>query len=456
MNRIHFIGIGGIGVSALARYYLEKGYEVTGSDLISSEITEDLQGKGAEIFIGEHKEDNIKKGIGLVVYTSATSEGNPEVKKAKELNIKTQSYSQALGELTKEHFTIAVSGTHGKSSTSSMIGLLLTKAGLDPTIIIGTKLKELDNSNCRVGESNYLVIEADEWSASFLNYHPNIIVLTNIEEEHLDFYKDLDHILSTYKKYLENLADDGFLVINKDDENISKLIKEIDIDPSSIKEFSLSSPEAEKIRSAINLPGEHNVANGLATFFVANILNIEEKVILDSIADYKGSWRRFDLSERKVEEKSFVLINDYAHHPTEIRAMLSASREKFPERKIRVVFQPHQYQRTFYLFDDFVRVFSEALIDELIITDIYDVAGREEKEIKENISSEKLAKKIKEKSDLKTNYIPSLEKAADYLKENLEEKEVLIIMGAGTIYKLADYFPLDRKESKKENKITDL
>jgi len=456
MSKIHFIGIGGIGVSALAGYYLEKGHEVSGSDLVSSEITQRFEKQGAKVFIGEHKKENIKEDIDLVIYTSATKESNPEIEKANKLNIKTQSYAQALGELTKKYFTIAVSGTHGKSTTSSMIGLLLIKAGLDPTIIIGTKLKELDDSNYRVGKSNYLVIEADEWNASFLNYYPNVIVLGNIEEEHLDFYKNLEDILSTYKKYLDNLSDDGFLVVNGDDNNISKVIKEKGINSSNIKNYSLDSLEAEEVRDAMSIPGDHNVANGLATLLVADILGINKNLVLESLKEYKGSWRRFDLSERKNKEESFILINDYAHHPTEIRATLSASREKFPNSRIWVVFQPHQYQRTFYLFEDFVNVFSSSSIDKLIITDIYDVAGREESEIKDKVSSDKLAKEIEGKSDFEVSYISSIEKTSSYLKEKLVGEDVLLIMGAGNIYKLANYFPLDRKETKKDNKVTDL
>jgi UDP-N-acetylmuramate--alanine ligase len=456
MKKIHFIGIGGIGVSALARYYLEKGHKITGSDLVFSEITQDLEKKGVEIFIGKHKGINIKEDIDLVIYTSAANDSNPEVKKAKELNIKIQSYSQALGDLTKEYFTIAVSGTHGKSSTSSMLGLLLIKAGLDPTVIIGTKLRELGDSNCRVGNSKYLVIEADEWNASFLNYYPDILVLTNIEIEHLDFYKDLDDILFTYKKYLNNLSKESFLIINGNDKNIGKLMESIKPCPFNVKSFSLDQNEADEIKNVMKIPGKHNIANALAVLSVAEILNIDKKTVLESLSEYKGSWRRFDLSQRRTKDAKFTLINDYAHHPTEIKATLNACKEKFPDRKIYAVFQPHQYQRTFYLFDDFIKVLSNSLIDELIIADIYDVAGREEATIKKNVSSEKLVKEIEKKANFKTFYIPTINKIARHLNKKLEEKDVLIIMGAGTIYELASYFPLDRKQTNKENKLIDL
>jgi len=200
--KIHFIGIGGIGVSALAQYYLAKGHKVSGSDLVSSEITGSLKKSGAKIFIARHLAKNLPDDTDLVIYSPAVSSDNPEIEKAKKSGIKIQSYPEALGELTKKYFTITVSGTHGKSTTCAMIALVLMKAGLDPTVIVGTKLKEFNGSNFRIGKSKYLIIEADEWQASFLNYWPKIIVLTNIEREHLDYYKDLKHILKTYKEYI--------------------------------------------------------------------------------------------------------------------------------------------------------------------------------------------------------------------------------------------------------------
>ena len=199
--KIHFVGIGGIGVSALAQYYLSKGNEVSGSDLIASEITDFLKEKGIKIFIGNDSK-NIIKDLDLVVYSPAVEQSNAELTAAKNLNMKCQTYPEALGELTKNHFTIAVSGTHGKSTTTSMIGLLLEKAGLDPTVIVGTKLKEFGDSNFRAGKSEYLVIEADEHFASFLNYWPKIIVLTTLEADHLDYYKTLDNLLNTFKEYV--------------------------------------------------------------------------------------------------------------------------------------------------------------------------------------------------------------------------------------------------------------
>jgi len=429
--KIHFIGIGGIGVSALAKYYLKKGNEVSGSDLVSSEITQALKKMGAKIFIGEHRAENIPEKVNLVIYSPAVNFSNPELEKA--INggsvsfRKVLSYPQALGELTKEYFTVAVSGTHGKSTTTAMIGLILIKAGLDPTIILGTKMKELGNSNCRVGRSKYLLIEADEHFASFLNYWPNIIVLTTIEEDHLDYYKNLNNILKAFKEYVSRLQKEGVLIINKDDRNIKRLkIK------NHIVNYSLKQKEAKELKRILKVPGNHNVSNALAALSVARALKISDKVSFRALAQYTHSWRRFEIHKVKFNGKKITLVSDYGHHPTEIMVTLKAAREKYPEKKIFCVFQPHQYQRTYYLFKDFVRVIKGAPVDGMIITDIYDVAGREEKSIKKRVSAEKLARAIKRKQ---TIYLPKKE-ILNYLKKNLKGGEVLIIMGAGDIYNL--------------------
>ncbi len=442
--KIYFIGIGGIGVSALARYYLEKGHKVSGSDLVSSEITQTLKKLGARIFIGKHKAKNLLKDVDLVIYSPAVTPTNPEFKEAKRKKIKTLSYPQALGELTKKHYTIAVSGTHGKSTTTCMIGLLLTKAGLDPTVIVGTKIKEFGGTNCRVGKSQYLVIEADEHMASFLNYWPKIIVLTTIEADHLDYYKNLNNILKAFKKYINHLSKDGTLVVNNDDKIIRQLIGNR---KQEIKHYSLKQPEASKLRKILKIPGEHNISNALAALTVARILKIPDKVSFKALSKYKGCWRRFEISHITWNKKHITLISDYGHHPTEIKVTLKAAREKYPKKKIWCVFQPHQYQRTYYLFKDFIKVLREATVDKLILTDIYDVAGREEKIIrtspsgrtlkapliiKKEVSSEKLVKIIGKKNVI---YLPK-EKIINYLKENLRGGEVVIVMGAGDIYDL--------------------
>ncbi len=435
--KIHFIGIGGIGVSALARYYLAKGNQVSGSDLAPSEITDALKKIGAKIFIGLHSAENLEDNIDIVVYSPAVQPDNPEMIKAKKRGIKIQSYPEALGELTKQYFTIAVSGAHGKSTTTAMIALVLEKAGLDPTVIVGTKLKEFGNSNCRVGEGEYLVIEADEWNASFLNYWPKIIVLTNIEREHLDYYRDLDHILKTFGEYVGHLPMDGALIANEDDQNISKVKNSSKL---KIQNYSIKQNEAQELRKILKVPGQHNIYNALATLAVARELGISDEVSFEALSKYQGAWRRFEVSEKEINGKKITIVNDYGHHPTEVLATLKAGREKFPDKKIWCVFQPHQYQRTFFLFNDFVRVFSEALkktgtkaiLDNLILTDIYDVAGREREDVKKKVNSKMLCDKITLPSAI---YLPRGD-IVNHLKNNLVVGDVLIIMGAGSIYDL--------------------
>ena len=405
-NGVHFIGIGGIGVSALARYYLAKGHQVSESDLVASEITQALKKKGAKITINSQLARNVLANMDLVIYSPAVPENNLELKQAEKLGIKCLSYPQALGELTKKHFTIAVCGTHGKSTTTAMIGLLLVKAGLDPTVIVGTKVKEFGNTNCKVGKSKYLVIEADEHFASFLNYWPKIIVLTNIEADHLDYYKNIKNVRRAFKEFISHLPKDGKLITAKKIER--------------------------KLTSVVKIPGRHNLQNATLALKTARALKIPDRISFKSLSEYRGSWRRFEVRQGKVGKKKITIVSDYGHHPTEIKATLQAAREKWPEAKIWCLYQPHQYQRTYYLFKDFVKVFRQVPIDRIIITDIYDVAGREEKEIKKKTNSKKLIKAINKKW---TVYVPK-KKILNYLRKNLRGREVVVVMGAGDIYEI--------------------
>ncbi|MFA5169691.1 MAG: UDP-N-acetylmuramate--L-alanine ligase [Candidatus Paceibacterota bacterium] len=414
--KVHFIGIGGIGVSALAQYYLAKGSVVSGSDLVDSEIIKDLKIKGAVVYIGPNSAENIRD-YDLVIHSPAVKENNPEIIEAERKGIKILSYPRALGELTKEYTTIAVSGTHGKSTTTAMISLVLIEAGLDPTVIVGTKLKEFGDSNFRMGKSEYLVIEACEHEASFLNYWPKIIVVTNIEEDHLDFYNNLENIKKAFNEFVSHLKADGILIKTED--------TNIDTDKKTIN-YSLKDREVEQLRKIIKIPGEHNILDALAALKVARVLGVEDKVSFNALSKYIGSWRRFE----ETQLPGFILIDDYGHHPTEILATLKGAREKYPNKKIFCVFQPHQYQRTYLLFNDFVKALKEVLenklVDRLFLIDIYDVAGRESKEAKEKVSSKILAQAVG------AEYI-----SKDDLFKELNGGEVMIFMGAGDIYNLS-------------------
>ncbi|HEY4495499.1 MAG TPA: Mur ligase family protein, partial [Candidatus Paceibacterota bacterium] len=419
------------GVSALAQYYLAKGHQISGSDLAVSEITEFLQKKGVKIFIGNSVE-NINPNFNLIIHSPAVKPDNLEYKKAKEFGIKTLSYPEALGELTKEYYTIAVSGSHGKSTTTAMTALVLIKAGLDPTVIVGTKLKEFGNSNFRAGHSKYLVIEACEYDSSFLNYEPKIIVVTNIDKEHLDYFKTFANVKKAFKNFIARLSADGFLAFNIDDKYPPKVRK----NKFKSMGYSVKQKEAGKLKKILRVPGMHNVSNGLAALIVARILKIKDEITFKALSEFKGTWRRFEIKQGKVGEKDITVISDYAHHPNEIKATLNAAKEKFSENKIWCVFQPHQRQRTYYLFNDFVKTFRSAPINNIIITDIYDVAGRETKKISVKISSKKLVKKTGKKNII---YMP-IDNLEKFVKENITDGDVLIIMGAGDIYKLADKF----------------
>ena len=434
--RIHFIGIGGIGVSALAKYYLKKGWEVSGCDLAQSEITDQLQEMGAGIRIGRPEENCVPVDTERIVYSPAVSKESLNAENRK-LKVPALSYPETLGELTKTHYTIAVSGTHGKSTTTSMIGLLLVKAGFDPTIIVGTKLKELGDSNCRVGKGKYLVIEADEHFASFLNYWPTIIVLTTVEADHLDYYKNLENIVETFKKYVGHLPEDGWLVANKDDENISEIRNVADSSQTML--FSLKQREAEEMQKLMKIPGQHNVSNALAALSVARILKVPDVISMKSLGEYKGSWRRFEVFDVKIENCKLKIVSDYGHHPTEVKVTVEAAKQKWPDKPMWLVFQPHQYQRTYLLWDDFVKVLSNLPVQKLILTDIYDVAGREDKELKDKVSSEKLVRAI-----LNTKYqipntiihISTPNEVEKYLRKNIQGGEIVMVMGAGDIYNL--------------------
>ncbi len=449
--KVHFIGIGGIGISALAQYYLAQDDEVFGSDLYNSETIELLKEKGAHINIGPHKRENVPDDVDLIIHTPAVREDNPEIKNLKAIIL---SYPEALGELTKKYFTIAVSGMHGKSTITAMLALIMEKAELDPTVIVGTKLKEFGNTNFRKGNSNYLVIEADEYAASFLNYWPKIIVLTNIEEEHLDYYGNFENILNAFKEFVSHLPQEGKLIINADDKWTKSLLlhsSEFFGENVNVGEYSLSQKEAEKIREVLRVPGEHNVSNALAAMVVARALKVPDEISFKALSEYRGAWRRFEILGAELRgisrgtTRKITIVSDYAHHPTEIKATLSAAREKWPQDKIWVVYQPHQYQRTYYLFDKFVEVFSQAPVDKIIFTPVYDVAGREDIEIKEKANSQKLAEAVSreiagDQQEKEVVYTEGPDEAGECLKNRLQGGEKVLIIGAGDIYKLADDF----------------
>ncbi len=435
-KNVHFIGIGGIGISAIARMFILEGKKVSGSDMSDSENIVELRKSGANIFIG-HDEKNISKDIDLVVYTIAITEENPEYKKAKKLGIKMLTYPQTLHEISKEKFTIAVSGTHGKTTTTAMIAKIMMDAGLDPTVIVGSFLKspeaspqgakrrevsprEILNSNFIAGKSKYLVVESCEYRKSFLNIEPTIAIVTNIDNDHLDFYKDIVDIKNAFTEFVNKVPKNGYLVYNKKDKTVEPTTKNTlgrVVDSNDFYDKDL----------VLKVPGIHNKKNASMALAVAHILGIDKHKAIKSIEEFSGTWRRF---EYKGNTKDGVIIyDDYGHHPTEIKASLSGAREFFGSKKIVVAFQPHLFSRTKLLLSDFAVAFKDA--DEVLLAPIY--PAREV--FDSTISSEILSKKIKNTKVISFNSFEEIEK---YVRENLKKDEVFMTIGAGDIYKIGE------------------
>ena len=419
IKKAHFTGIGGVGVSAIARMMLAEGKIVSGSDVSDSAIIDELRKLGAKIFIG-HSADNVANDVDLLVYTPAVTADNLELKKAAKLDIPTLSYPEMLGLISKDKYTIAVSGAHGKTTTTAMIAKILIDAGLDPTVIVGSLLKD-QGSNFVAGKSEYFVVEACEYKKSFLNLNPKIIVITNIDNDHLDYYGNLENIKKAFGEFAAKLPKEGYLVCDPNDENLKEIIKEA--------KFKII--DYTKVNNNFNLkiPGWHNIKNAQAAVAVAKILGVDSKKAENSLESFEGTWRRFEF---KGETKNGVLVyDDYGHHPTEIKATLKGARELYPKNKIIAVFQPHLYSRTKLLLNDFGKSFGDA--DEIILADIY--AAREPKD--ESINSKMLAEEIT-KNGGKTRYMESFDKITGFLIENAKKGDVIITMGAGDVYKIGE------------------
>lgn len=412
--RVHFIGIGGIGVSSLAQYYLSTGWKVSGSDAVKSEITDELKKKGAKICIG-HRAENVS-GADLVIYSAAIKPDNPELSSTWERSSQVLSYAQAVGELTKKYFTIAVSGSHGKSTTTALIGLILIEAGLDPTIIVGTKLKELNSNNFRLGKSEYLVLEADEYARSFHNYFPKIAVLLNIDKEHLDVYKNLAGVIAGFKKYLKNVSE--YIIANKEDKNIKKILFS--------KFYFLNSKVIwyRKGKHNLSIPGTHNQFNAEAAWQAVKILGVKKSIADKVFHSYQGAWRRMEKLKPKSHTLKAILYSDYAHHPTEIKATLQSLREKYPKKNIVCVFQPHQQDRLNRLFKEFTTAFIVA--DKAIIYPLYKVKGRDTI----GRTSEDLVKTINEPNVL---YAPDFKSVLRMIDSDIKSDSVIIFMSAGDL-----------------------
>ncbi len=418
-KNIHCIGIGGIGLSAIAKMLLTEGKSVSGSNLDESLVTEKLRKDGAEIFIG-HDKKYITEDTELVIYTIAINDDNPELLEAKKLGIPTITYPEALGLLTEEKYTVAVAGTHGKTTTTAMCAEILIHAGKSPTVIVGSFLNK-EKENFISGDSNLLVVEACEYRESFLNLSPDIAVLTNIDNDHLDYFGDLEMIKKAFRKFVERVPVDGYVVYDPEDPNSAEVVKGLECNMVKSTELALE--------LALEQPGEFNIKNAKSAGSVAKILGVSDEDIASSLEAFKGTWRR---QEFKGKTKEGALIyDDYAHHPTEIKAVIKGFKEKFKDKKISVVFQPHLYSRTKLLMNDFVDALLVA--DGIIITDIY--AAREKKD--DSVNSEMLVNKINKHGE-KAIYTKTFEEITEKLSQWAGENDVVITVGAGSIFEVGE------------------
>jgi UDP-N-acetylmuramate--alanine ligase len=442
---VHFIGIGGIGVSALARYFLAQNWTVSGSDLSSSDLTSELSAEGVQIYIG-HDVSHVPHDTSLVIHTSAIPPENPELTHAISQNIKVQTYPQALGSLTAQFWTIAISGSHGKSTSTALLALIMEKAGLDPTVIVGTKLKEFGGSNFRNGKSKYLLIEADEYKGAFWNYTADLAMVTNVDREHLDFYKDIDDVQKSFKRFLQNMRSGGCAVLNHMDPHLPSIASNIDM--QKVWYGPNEDPILTKaVREALYLPGDHNLSNALGVYSVAKQLNIPDDIIFSVFREFKSSWRRMEY-KGLLRDTEHLVFDDYGHHPTEISATLKAAREKHPDHMVVCVFQPHHGKRLQSLFDDFVIAFDNA--DVLILLDTYVVQGRDVATDTILSLAEKLHDSVAKRREgpKVVEYMRNSETLHDDLRRTLirsigmvseSKNAVILMMGAGDVVNITPH-----------------
>ncbi|MBU1148645.1 UDP-N-acetylmuramate--L-alanine ligase [Patescibacteria group bacterium] len=435
-SKIHVVGISGIGTSAVAQWLLSLGKKVTGSDLRATDLSARIEKKGAEITFGDHKAENVPNDAEMIIFSPAIPANNPERVKAQENDLTELSYPQALAELSHNYYKIAVSGTHGKTTTTAMLANIFIQAGLDPTVVVGSIISDW-RSNFRLGKGKYLIFEADEYAKSFMHYQPDSVIVLNIDNDHLDTYSDLEDIIATFKQFVKKLPDHGFCILNADNDNSISLASATQ---AQVKKYSLLKPD--KIdwqqkgmsieadlpnlgKATIPVVGEHNLSNTLAALTAAQALEVDNLAIKKGLETYQGTWRRFEIMGQM---NNSTIISDYAHHPTEIAATIKAAKQAFPDQSIVIIYQPHQKRRTKLLFTEIVEALK--LSDKIYVTDIYDVAGRDNEN--DSVTAQDIVKKIDQ-----AEYITELNAGNEVIKSLLKEKNIIIFMGAGSIHKMA-------------------
>ena len=446
-KHVHFIGIGGISMSGLAEILLEKGCKVSGSDLKLSGLTERLQKNGAVIYQG-HAPQNVH-GADLIVYTAAVKDDNVEMMEAKKQQIPVMDRATLLGQIMETYrHAIGIAGTHGKTTTTSIIAVMMYRANLDPTILVGGELDEI-GGNVHTGKSEIFITESCEYMDSFLKFYPKIAIILNIEKDHLDYFKDINHIYSSFLKYARRVPEWGTVIGCGDDPLVRKLMEEVNCNVISYgidrpadwtasriiynqkgggSSFYVENKGRELGEFTIKLPGKHNIYNALASIAACDLMGLTKEQMKKTLSEYGGIHRRFEIKGRTG--KKAIVIDDYAHHPSEVKATINAAKN-YPHNRIWCVFQPHTYTRTKELFNEFTDAFSG--VDRLILADIY--AAREKDP--GNINSKMLAEAIAEKG-MNSIYMSGFEEIAAYLNEHSKQDDLIITMGAGDVYKIGD------------------
>ncbi|MBI2426726.1 MAG: UDP-N-acetylmuramate--L-alanine ligase [Candidatus Kerfeldbacteria bacterium] len=444
--RVHAIGIGGIGVSALCRLLALEGARVSGSDLQASVVTNWFTQNGYTVAF-PHAPEMITPDIDYVLVSQAIPKDDPELVKAKELSIPVRTYPEVLGERFNAMQGIGISGTNGKTSTTALVSLILINAGIDPTVIVGGRVRELDG-NARLGKSEWMVIEADEYGRAFHEYHPRIGVITNIEEDHLDVYKNVEEIQEAFRIFAASVPHHGLVIGNCDDARVRAVLDQHDTptltfgfgDDAQVRasqlvyssgetRFRLSYKGNDLGEIVLHVPGDFNIMNALAAAAVSLHLNVNSGVIKRTLESFRGTWRRFEVLGAYHEA---TIVSDYAHHPTAVRKTIHAARAFYPKKRIVAVFQPHHHHRTRVLHDEFVEALAHA--DLVIVPEIFRVPGRTKTE---KISSRTIVRALTAKG-ISAHYVDDLSHLQHMLDRFLEPNDIVLMMGAGDIYEEAE------------------
>lgn len=450
VQRIHFVGIGGVGMSGIAEVLHNLGYQISGSDIAENRTTQRLAGLGIQIFIG-HEAAQVD-GVHAVVVSSAINEQNPEIIAAREQRIPLIPRAEMLAELMRFRHGIAVAGTHGKTTTTSLVASLLAEGGLDPTYVIGGRLNS-SGTHAKLGESKYLVAEADESDASFLHLQPVIAILTNIDEDHMETYEgDVEKLRHTFVEFLLRLPFYGLAVVCFDDPLARSILPEVakpfvtygtdpeaDVVISDIRfsaatsHFTVTLPDSAPFSVSLNMPGRHNVLNATAAITVAHELGVEKDAMQRALEQFQGVGRRFQIhGTMSIDQDEAMVVDDYGHHPREMAATVAAIREGWPERRLVMVFQPHRYTRTRDLFEDFVQILSQ--VDVLLLLDIYP-AG--EKPIA-GADSKALSRAVRLRGQVDPVFVEQPDEIVDVIPGFIEDGDIVLVMGAGSIGHVAE------------------